>query len=84
MIRAFGKGIWASLSATYFTGGSTEIDGIPKRDLQRNWRVGATFAMPVSRLHSVKLYASDGVSARTGNSFMLYGIAWQYRWGGGL
>ena len=26
----------------------------------------------------------DGVSARTGNSFDLIGIVWQYRWGGGL
>jgi hypothetical protein len=24
------------------------------------------------------------VSARTGNSFDLLGLAWQYRWGGGL
>jgi hypothetical protein len=24
------------------------------------------------------------MSSRTGNSFDLLGIAWQYRWGGGL
>jgi hypothetical protein len=24
------------------------------------------------------------VSARTGNSYDLVGMAWQYRWGGGL
>jgi hypothetical protein len=29
-----------------------------------------------------KGYVSSGVSARTGNSFDLVGIAWQYRWGG--
>jgi hypothetical protein len=33
---------------------------------------------------SIKLYGSSGVSARTGNSFDLRGIAWQFRWGGGL
>jgi opacity protein-like surface antigen len=33
---------------------------------------------------SIKLYGSSGLSARTGNSFDLLGIAWQYRWGGGL
>jgi hypothetical protein len=32
----------------------------------------------------VKFYASSGVSARTGNNFDLLGIAWQYRWGGGI
>ena len=84
VIRSLTRGIWASLSATYFTGGSTTIDGVDKHDLQRNWRVGATLALPLNRLNSIKFYASDGVSARTGNSYTLYGVAWQYRWGGGL
>jgi len=53
-------------------------------DLQQNWRRGATLAIPVDRHNSVKLYASSGVSARTGNSYDLVGIAWQYRWGGGI
>jgi len=34
--------------------------------------------------HSIKLYGSSGVSARTGNNYDLLGAAWQYRWGGGL
>jgi hypothetical protein len=34
--------------------------------------------------NSVKLYASSGVAARTGNNLDLLGIAWQHRWGGGL
>jgi hypothetical protein len=38
----------------------------------------------VDARNSVKLYASSGVSSRTGNSYDLIGIAWQYRWGGGL
>jgi hypothetical protein len=46
--------------------------------------MGATLAFPVDLYNSIKLYASKGVSARTGNSFDLLGIAWQYRWGGGL
>jgi hypothetical protein len=38
----------------------------------------------VDRHNSVKLYASSGVSDRTGNDFDLVGVAWQHRWGGGL
>jgi hypothetical protein len=30
------------------------------------------------------LYSSSGVQTRTGGDFTLVGIAWQYRWGGGL
>lgn len=84
LIYNFRNGWWASLDATYFAGGRTTIDGVDKRDLQQNWRGGLTLAIPLDRLNSLKLYASNGVSARTGNEYDLYGIAWQYRWGGGL
>jgi len=84
VIRGFRSGWWASLDATYFTGGSTTIDGTARNDLQRNWRIGATLAVPVNARNSIKFYASDGVSARTGNSYSGVGIAWQYRWGGGI
>jgi hypothetical protein len=83
-IYNFRGGSWASVDVYYLTGGSTELDGVDKRDVQRNWRVGGTFAVPVDRRNSIKIYASSGVSARTGNNFDLAGIAWQYRWGGGL
>jgi len=83
-IYNFGWGIWGSVDATYFTGGNTTINGTENDDLQKNWRLGATLALPLSLNYSVKLYASRGVSARTGNNYDLVGIALQYRWGGGL
>jgi len=83
-IHSFRSGIWASLDLTYFAGGRSTIDGVAKNDLQQNWRVGATLAIPVDRRNSIKLAASSGVSARTGNNFDLLAVAWQYRWGGGL
>ncbi|NJD87044.1 MAG: transporter [Betaproteobacteria bacterium] len=84
VVRSFANGMWASLDTTYFGGGRSTIDGARANDLQQNWRVGGTLAIPVDRLNSVKLYASSGVSDRTGNDFDLVGIAWQHRWGGGL
>ena len=80
----FRSGIWAALDITYYTGGRTTIDGVEGNDLQKNTRLGATVALPVNRHNSVKLYASTGVSTRTGSDFDAVGIAWQYRWGGGL
>ena len=84
LIYSFPRGIWASLDATYFTGGRSTIDGIQSNDLQENWRLGGTLAFPINARNSIKLYASSGVWARTGNNYDLIGIAWQYRWGGGL
>jgi Putative MetA-pathway of phenol degradation len=83
-IYGFRSGVWASLDATYYTGGRTTIEGTLNNDLQQNWRVGGTLAFPIDVRDSLKLYASRGVSARTGNNYDLIGIAWQYRWGAGL
>jgi hypothetical protein len=59
-------------------------NGTLKNILQRNRRVDGVLALPLDLRNSIKLYASSGVSARTGNSYDILGIAWQYRWGGGL
>lgn len=84
VVYGFASGIWVALDGTYYTGGRTTVDGVKGNDLQENSRVGATVALPVNRHNSIKLYASTGVSARTGADFSIVGIAWQYRWGGGL
>jgi len=84
VIYGFRSGVWASLDASYFAGGRTSLNGVLNNDLQQNWRVGATLALPVNRMNSFKFYASSGVSARTGNNYDVIGVAWQYRWGGGL
>jgi hypothetical protein len=84
LIYAFRSGVWTSADATYFVGGRTTLNGVLNSDLQQNWRLGGTLAFPVDRQNSVKFYASKGVSARTGDSYDLVGVAWQYRFGGGL
>jgi len=77
-------GIWVALSGTYDYGGRTTIDGTRSNDHADNSRIGATLALPVNRNNSMKLYASSGVSTRTGSDFDLIGVLWQYRWGQGL
>lgn len=84
LIYGFRNGIWVAFNGTYFTGGRTTVDGVEDDDLQKNSRAGLTVALPVDRHNSVKLYASTGLSTRTGTDFDTVGILWQYRWGGGL
>jgi len=83
-IYSFGSGIWAAADVTYFTGGSTAINGVADNDLQRNWRAGATLSFPLATRYSVRLYVIRGVAARTHDNYDLIGIQLQYRWGGGL
>ena len=63
--------------------GRTITDG-DKGERLGNVRLGLTLALPVTRRNSIKLYGSIGVYTRTGTDFQAAGIAWQYRWGGGL
>jgi hypothetical protein len=40
-----------------------------------------TLGWPLSKQHSIKLYASKGVVTNIGNDSDTFGMAWQYRWG---
>ena len=39
-------------------------------------------AKEINKHNSIRLTASTGGYSRTNNSYDLYGISWQYRWGG--
>jgi hypothetical protein len=84
VIFNFNRKMWAALDSTYYTGGRTSLNNREDNDMQNNSRWGGTYAYSLARQHSIKLYFSSGVTARTGSEFRIYGIAWQYRWGAGL
>ncbi len=83
LIYHFRSDVWAALDATYYWGGRTISDG-EKGERLGNARLGLTLALPMTRRNSIKLYGNIGVYTRTGTDFQAAGIAWQYRWGGGL
>ena len=76
-------GLWAAVDATYYGGGRATINGEAGTEPQ-NLRLGGTLAVPINRYNSVKLYATTGAYSRVGGNFTTAGIAWQFRWGGGL
>jgi hypothetical protein len=82
--RQFGRGMWGALSATYFEGGRTALNGEPRDDRLSGTRVAATFVLPVDRRNSIKLSASSGLYARAGSDYDGVGVTWQHLWGGGL
>ena len=83
-IYYFQNTAWISVDATYFTGGQSYVNGNAISGSQENWRFGTTMSYPVNKHNSVRLSASTGAYSRTNNSYDLYGISWQYRFGGGL
>jgi hypothetical protein len=84
LTRQFGRGMWGAISTTYYEGGRTSLNGVPRDDRQSSSRIGLTFSLPLARQYTLKFYASTGLVARTGTDFDTYGVAWQYLWGGGL
>jgi len=83
LIYSITSGIWLGLDGLYYTGARGTIDGRKGESLE-NARIGLTLALPINRYNSVKLYGTTNVYAKTGADFDVLGIAWQFRWGGGL
>ena len=83
LIYSITAGIWLGLDGLYYTGARPTIDG-RKGERLENVRIGLTLALPINRYNSVKLYGSTGAYAKTGGSFDVVGVAWQFRWGAGL
>jgi len=77
---SFQRTMWAAFDATYYVGGRTTTDGVVNNDRQSNTRVGATFAFPVGRRHSIKLAVSRGAIVRAGANFSTFSIGWQTAW----
>jgi hypothetical protein len=84
VIYNFRPGLWAAVDGTWYGGGRSCVNGDPSGDLKGSTRVGLTLALPVTVHNAVKLYGSTGLSTRTGDKFDAIGVAWQYRWGGGV
>jgi len=73
--------LWVSLDVNYWFGGTTSMNGVENPvTLQRNSRVGATAAIPLSRRQAVKLSYSNGAYISYGGNYQNISIAWQYSW----
>jgi hypothetical protein len=76
----FAPRLWLAASGTWYTGGTTSLDGVSERNRQDNSRAGLTLALPVGKQNSIKLAWSKGVSARFGGDLETFSLSWQYLW----
>jgi hypothetical protein len=76
----FAPRLWLGASGTWYTGGTTSVDGVSDHNRQGNSRAGLTLAIPVGQQNSVKLAWSKGVTARFGGDLEMYSLSWQYLW----
>jgi hypothetical protein len=71
---------WAAFDGTWYTGGTTTINGVLNADLQRNSRLGATVSFPLAERQSIKVGYSTGATTRFGGDFNTLAVGWQLSW----
>jgi len=74
--------LWLAADATFYTGGRTTVNGVPRADLQSNSRLGLTLALPLGRRANLKIAWATGFTTRIGADFDSLGVALQTVWFG--
>lgn len=72
--------LWLAGDATFYTGGSTTVDGVENDDRQENSRLGLTVSLPIQRDFSLKLAWARGFITRAGGEFETVAATLQYLW----
>jgi hypothetical protein len=73
-------GFWCGFNSNFYTGGRTEVNGVPGNDQQRNSRIGGTVAVPIAKRQSMKFTASRGAFISRGGNFTTFGVSYNYFW----
>jgi len=76
----FPNRMWLAVSANYYAGGQTAIDGVDADDLQENSRFGLALSVPLGGPHSLKVAAHIGAYTSAGADFDVAKLVYQYRW----
>jgi hypothetical protein len=74
----FKNKMMVSINTTWFNGGTTTIDGRPAGDLLDNWRLGATWAFPLTRRQTIKLQFHIGAYTNSGYDYNVAVLGYQY------
>ena len=72
--------MWAAIDATFYAGGSSELNGVLKDDRTSNTRLGGTLLLPVSKRSGLKIACSTGAIVRAGANFTIVSVGWSYLW----
>jgi hypothetical protein len=71
------------LDGNFWYGGEASLNGFPNpKTVQRNSRIGATAAIPISKHPSAKISYNNGAYINYGGNYQNISLAWQYPWVG--
>jgi len=77
-IYYFKNQMWVGVDGNWFNGGKTLVDDVPLGDLKDNWRIGATWSVPLSPQHSLKFQFHIGAFTSSGYDYNVWSVAYQF------
>lgn len=74
----FKNQMWLGLNTNWYNVGSISIDDAPREDTLDDWRLGATYSLPINRKHSLRLQYHTGLLSNLGLNYDSLTLAYQY------
>lgn len=74
----FKNQIWLGFNTNWYKVGATTIDGVVSSDLMNDWRIGATFSVPISKAQALRLQFHTGLMSNLGLNYDSVTLAYQY------
>lgn len=74
----FKNQMWLGFNTNWYKVGEVAINDVYSGDTQKDWRIGATFSVPIAKAHSLRLQYHTGIYADLGLNYDSLTLAYQY------
>lgn len=74
----FKNQMWVGFNTNWYEVGEVAINDVYSDDSQKDWRVGATFSVPITKTQALRLQYHTGIYANLGLNYDSLTLAYQY------
>ncbi|MCI4442225.1 MAG: transporter [Lentimicrobium sp.] len=74
----FKNQMWVGINTNWYKVGEVAINDVYSGDTQKDWRLGATFSVPITKTQSLRLQYHTGIYADLGLNYDSLTLAYQY------
>lgn len=74
----FKNQMWVGFNTNWYKVGETRIDGVVSSNLMNDWRIGATFSAPISKMQALRLQFHTGLMSNLGLNYDSVTLAYQF------
>lgn len=74
----FKNQMWVGINTNWYKVGEVAINDVYSDDTQKDWRLGATFSVPITKTQSLRLQYHTGIYANLGLNYDSLTLAYQY------